>query len=54
MNWPLIRRVVRDMELRDGKHIHTKNATHGEQCQGGDSECPLWDKQLKKAMEDWT
>ncbi|MFE6222951.1 hypothetical protein [Streptomyces sp. NPDC057854] len=54
MNWPLIRRVVTDAELREGKHVHTENYSHSEMCQGGDPECPLWQAQLEEAMEAWS
>lgn len=53
MNWPIIRRVLRDEALREGKHIHTDNARDGEMCQGGDPQCPLWGMQLEEAMEAW-
>jgi hypothetical protein len=51
---PIIRRVVTDMELKDGKHIHTDSYRDGEICQGGDPECPLWNMQLDEAMEVWS
>lgn len=49
----IIQRVIRDAELRNGKHIHTMSARDGEMCQGGDSECPLFHIQLAEAMEAW-
>lgn len=51
---PIVRRVVIDAELRDGKHVHTRNFSHEEMCAGGDSECPLWGVQLQEAMEAWS
>jgi hypothetical protein len=51
---PIIRRVVTDMELAEGKHIHTYNASSDETCQGGNHECPLWAQQLQEAMEVWS
>lgn len=52
--WPIIKRVVRDMELAEGGHIHTANASSDEMCHGGDPECPLWQMQLTEAMETWS
>lgn len=52
---PIVRRVVNDALLRDGKHIHVSNFTNTDEvCQGGDSECPLWNIQLDEAMETWS
>lgn len=51
---PIVRRVVTDRLLREGKHIHTANYSHGETCQGGDPECPLWQMQLREALEAWS
>jgi hypothetical protein len=51
---PIIQRVVTDMQLKDGKHIHTDNYRDGEICQGGDFSCPLWNMQLDEAMEVWS
>jgi hypothetical protein len=50
---PIIQRVVTDMQLREGKHIHTDNVRDGEICQGGDPTCDLWNQQLDEAMEVW-
>lgn len=52
--WPIIRRVVTDGELREGVHVHTANHLHGEVCQGGDSECALWQQQLDEAIQTWS
>lgn len=49
----IIRRVIRDEQLRDGKHIHTASHSQGETCQGGDPECPLWGSQLEEAVQAW-
>jgi len=50
----IIQRVIRDAQLREGKHVHTVNARDGEMCQGGDPECYLWQLQLDEALEAWS
>lgn len=49
----IIQRVIRDEQLREGKHVHTVSYSYGEHCHGGDSECHLWQVQLEEAMEAW-
>lgn len=50
----IIQRVLREAQLREGGHVHTVNARYGERCQGGDSECPLFQTQLNEAMKAWS
>lgn len=38
-------------ELNMGQHVHTASAVNGLYCEGGDSECPLFEKQLRALME---
>jgi hypothetical protein len=49
----IIRRAIRDMELADGKHVHTVSYSYDEKCEGGDSECALWQMQLEEAVQAW-
>jgi len=49
----IVLRVVSDMELLAGGHVHTANYSYDETCQGGDPECWLWNQQLEEAREAW-
>ncbi|WP_432112782.1 hypothetical protein [Streptomyces sp. S1] len=50
----IVHRVIRDAQLREGKHIHTASYSYGEKCEGGDWQCSLWQQQLDEAMEAWS
>lgn len=41
---------VRDFALSRGMHTHTHSHDGGERCDGGDSECPLWNAQLARLI----
>lgn len=48
----VMRAATINLRLADGAHVHTARADD-EYCAGGDSECPLFQMQLKEAVETW-
>lgn len=57
-NWPRMHgkdryiAFLRDVSLLMGHHIHTVSMADGERCDGGDTECSLWNRQLEELRDE--
>lgn len=44
-------RLLVDRALQEGEHVHTVSARR-EWCEGGESECPVWARQLERFRDE--